>query len=643
MSPRLATFVLLFAVLLVSSPLLAQSNPAIFPTGLAFGYIPSGQTMTQTVSVYDIGSVNVTIESITPSISGYTVVSGAIPQTITPGQRADYVIQFNPTAAKSYSGRLNFTFAAQGAESVTLAGYGTNPAAIPTLSTSSMSFSNQPLGTTSAPQTLTITNTGTTSVNLTNVVVTYPYSQTGWTKSTAIGAGKSLNLSITYTPTAVTTQPGTVSLTYNIAPPSGVSLWANGVSGTNLGIRNYSTLPAATQNSAYQATLDAVGGTAPYSWSLASGSSLPAGLSLSTSGIISGTLQSTVAIGNYPVTIQATDSSSSHSTVSLAMTLPVGAKTGAKNCNTISYNAADGSGPLVPINDLGTNYYLNSEEGGLYADGSNTDDPTHDSFGQSAAEAIVPLDGNGNYSPTGKYVFISVGLSVTQQPFGEFVSLVDTDPSKNPNLVIVNGATGGATASLLAGKNSNFWNAMVYDYLPNAGVTANQVVAAWVLDVNGGPSGTFPTDMTGLQSNLQTVAQNLLIKFPNIKLAYYSSINYTGYSNGAANLDPEPYGYEGGMAVKNAIEDQISGDPNMNYDPSKGKVKAPWIAWGPYYWANGMIPRSDGLVWTCQDLDNDGTHPSNPAGRIKISTQLLNFLKTDDTASKWFLAPTAKK
>ena len=81
--------------------------------------------------------------------------------------------------------------------------------------------------------------------------------------------------------------------------------------------------------------------------------------------MISGTLASTVAVGNYPVTIQATDSSSSHATVSSAMMLPVGAKTGNKNCNTISYNASDGSGPLVPINDLGTNFYLNSKRVGF--------------------------------------------------------------------------------------------------------------------------------------------------------------------------------------------------------------------------------------------------------------------------------------
>jgi hypothetical protein len=47
-------------------------------------------------------------------------------------------------------------------------------------------------------------------------------------------------------------------------------------------------------------------------------------------------------------------------------------------------------------------------------------------------------------------------------------------------------------------------------------------------------------------------------------------------------------------------------------------------------------------VWTCQDLTSDGTHPSDPVGRLKVSTELMNFLKSDDTASIWFLAPGAK-
>ena len=638
MNHKFTLVVEILMLLLFCLPASAQSNPAIFPAGLTFGYIPNGNTFTQTVSVYNIGAVNVTINSVTPNVPQYTVVSGTVPTTLKPGQRADYVIQFKPDVAKSFLGHLNFTFAAQPTQIINLAGYGTNPAAVPTLNTTSLSFPNQALGTTSEVQTVKITNNGTTAVSLNNVIVTHPFIQTGWTKATSIGAGKSLSLSITYVPTLVATQTGTISLTYNIAPPQGVSLTGSGLATTKMGINTFPTLPAATKGYAYQANLSATGGTAPYFWMLATGSTLPTGLSLSPTGIISGTIDSSIAIGNYSFTVESRDSASSQTTVSSTLTLPVGSTSGSKNCNTISYNAGDGSGSLVPISDLGTSLYLGAESGGLYANGSNTDDPTHHAFGQSAAAGIVPLDANGNPDPNGKYVFLSIGLSIAQQPFSEFLQISDTDPSRNSHLVIVNGATGGATASLLAGVSNNFWNAIVYDYLPNAGVTTKQVVAAWVLDVNGGPSGTFPADMSKLQTNLQSIAQNLLTKFPNIKLAYYSSPNYTGYSNGRVNLDPEPYAYETAMAVKNAIQDQIGGDADMNYDPAKGKVKAPWIAWGPYYWANGMIPRSDGLVWTCQDLDTDGTHPSNPVGRIKVATQLLNFLKTDDTASTWFLA-----
>jgi hypothetical protein len=54
------------------------------------------------------------------------------------------------------------------------------------------------------------------------------------------------------------------------------------------------------------ATLTAAGGVGPYTWSLASGSSLPAGLSLdSSTGVISGTPQGT---GSYTFTLQAADS-----------------------------------------------------------------------------------------------------------------------------------------------------------------------------------------------------------------------------------------------------------------------------------------------------------------------------------------------
>ncbi|MDO0790804.1 putative Ig domain-containing protein [Xanthomonas campestris pv. campestris] len=67
-----------------------------------------------------------------------------------------------------------------------------------------------------------------------------------------------------------------------------------------------STLPAATRGTAYSQTLSASGGTAPYTYALASGA-LPAGLTLASNGTLSGT--ATVE-GSFNFTVTATDAGS---------------------------------------------------------------------------------------------------------------------------------------------------------------------------------------------------------------------------------------------------------------------------------------------------------------------------------------------
>jgi hypothetical protein len=64
-------------------------------------------------------------------------------------------------------------------------------------------------------------------------------------------------------------------------------------------------LPGANRGSSYSVTLRATGGTTPYRWSLAGGSRLPSGLTLSSSGTISGT--PTCTRGDYSATIRVTD------------------------------------------------------------------------------------------------------------------------------------------------------------------------------------------------------------------------------------------------------------------------------------------------------------------------------------------------
>lgn len=95
-----------------------------------------------------------------------------------------------------------------------------------------------------------------------------------------------------------------------------------------LAITTDSTLPAAMIGTSYSQALSASGGTTPYVWALALGSgSLPPGLSLTSSGIISGT---PTTQGEYYFTVYVTDSVSVavQKTFSLAASAPGAARTG---------------------------------------------------------------------------------------------------------------------------------------------------------------------------------------------------------------------------------------------------------------------------------------------------------------------------
>jgi len=132
---------------------------------------------------------------------------------------------------------------------------------------------------------------------------------------------------------------------------------------------------------------------------------------------------------------------------------------------------------------------------------------------------------------------------------------------------------------------------------------------------------------------LVAVVKNIKQKYPNCKIVYCSSRTYGGYET--TSLNPEPYAYESGFSVKWLIEKQIVGDTSLVCIGTN--PKAPWLSWGPYLWANGINPRSDGLIWLIDDfVTSDRTHPS-ASGQKKVADLLLNFLKTDLTARNWFL------
>lgn len=293
----------------------------------------------------------------------------------------------------------------------------------------------------------------------------------------------------------------------------------------------------------------------------------------------------------------------------------------------------------TPLTDLGSSEYLRfgtqptGYSGGLYPGGSNQRPPGHEAAGITQSQLITPLNASGSPDPNGKIVMVSVGMSNAAQEFRNFIRQAEADPDVNPQLTIVNGAQAGQVSPYWVDPNAPTWQTLD-QYLADAGLTPAQVQVAWIKETQIG-SGDFPERPLAVQSDLEAIAQNLLINYPNIKIAYFSSRTRSYVVNEPA-LSPEPDAYESGFAVKWLIEKQITGN-GLNYNPAAGPVVAPYLSWGPYLWIDGLNPRSDGLIWPASDLQHDCTHPA-AGGEQKVGEQLLAFFKQDTTAYPWFTA-----
>jgi uncharacterized protein (TIGR03437 family) len=120
--------------------------------------------------------------------------------------------------------------------------------------------------------------------------------------------------------------PATASLTVKVVDQSGLSatqtfqLLVNPPPSITT-----TTLPNGIVNTPYTATLQASSGTSPYTFSLASGSTLPAGLSLNaSSGVISG---APAAAGSFSIQVQVTDSAGATPAQPQTLTLNVNPST----------------------------------------------------------------------------------------------------------------------------------------------------------------------------------------------------------------------------------------------------------------------------------------------------------------------------
>ncbi len=191
-----------------SAPSVATS-----PQSLDYAAQTMGSTsQPQTVLLRNLGSSPLTISSITTT--GDFAESDTCGTSVAAAGNCTLSVTFTPLSGGTRTGTVVIQDDASGSPQViTLTGTGNGPGA--TLSPASLSFSSQPIGTSSAAQAVSLTNAGNATLNVGTIQVTGDYTQVNNCPAT-LAANASCSINVTFTPTVPGTRSGTLTVNDNV-------------------------------------------------------------------------------------------------------------------------------------------------------------------------------------------------------------------------------------------------------------------------------------------------------------------------------------------------------------------------------------------------------------------------------------------
>jgi hypothetical protein len=454
----------------------------------------------------------------------------------------------------------------------------------------SLSFASTTVNTTSSdsPKTVTLVNFGNGALTAVSPGITAPTdfpqatgNSTDCTNSFSLAAAANCALRIDFHPQSTGSLSESFVLTDNNLNNSSVTqtISVNGTGNSAVSIvLSPSSLPTPVVGTAYNQTISVSGGTAPYTFAVIIGS-LPAGLSLSANGVLSGT---PTAVGSFTFSIQATDSttatgSQSYSVTIAAPTIIVSPSSLANGTYETSYSqtisASGGSGTYsyaVSAGSLPAGLSLNSATGSLSGTPTSAGSST---FIVTATDTVTtgsgaPYTASQAYSlVVGKaaatvtlsdlsqtYTGSPLAATATTNPTGLTVDVTYNGSSTVPTtagtytvVATINGANyqGSATNSLIISKAQP-----VIAWASPAAITYGTALSATQLNAGaGGISGTFvytptagtvpnaganqtlsvtftPTDTTDYNNATQTVQITVNKAQPTITWATPAAITY---------------------------------------------------------------------------------------------------------------------
>ena len=208
-----------------------SSTLAATPSSFSFGNVVVGSDTTQTIRLQNIGTSQVTISAITPSVSSIAISGVTLPIKLASGTSATLTAAYKPTAAGSVTGKITVTSNAVGSPTIVDLSATAAAAAVQlTPSASSLSFGNVTVGSSGTSQ-LTVKSTGNTNVTISKVTVSGTgFVLGGSAASVILDPSQTESYTVNFDPKAAGAISGTLTITSNAAnSPLNIALSGTGV------------------------------------------------------------------------------------------------------------------------------------------------------------------------------------------------------------------------------------------------------------------------------------------------------------------------------------------------------------------------------------------------------------------------------
>jgi hypothetical protein len=250
-----------------NDPACSPATPiiSVSPSTLSFGNQAVNTSSTpQMVTISNAGTAILSVTNITNSnTADFTLMSPLPPFSIAAGGSQTFATVFNPGNLGAKSAAISIS---SDGGNATVNATGTGVAPLLSVSPSALTFGSQTIGTTSSSQSVTISNTGTATLNVTGLTSSNAEFAFSPTTLSPIAPGGSTILSVTFTPTdPAGDKSGTIGILSNggsatvSATGTGVAAGALSVSPLTL---TYGNQTVGTASAAQTVTISNAGGTA---------------------------------------------------------------------------------------------------------------------------------------------------------------------------------------------------------------------------------------------------------------------------------------------------------------------------------------------------------------------------------------------